>query len=695
MLHRGIFKSLFIVLFLCFFSFPVKAADPSPDNANQEKSKQTAQQHSVFENYASETLSHDSEAVRIEQFGYRQFMPSSDPFLLTNIMPVGPDYLLGPGDELHISIWGKISGEYRVPLDRDGKIVLPEFGVLHISGLTFEQARDYLNKELARYYKTSEVFMNVSVGTLRSMRVFVIGKASNPGSHVVSSMSTLINALYAADGPGKSGSMRDIQVKRGGKTIVHFDLYDFLIKGDKTNDIRLQPDDVVFIPQVGPLVAVSGSVKSPAIYELKDEKTIEDVVRLAGGFNDIAFTNRLRINRIVDNNRITVFEARLDEASSNKVKVRPGDIISIFPVVSEARTVKLYGAVQREGKYGVGDGLTIKELIALSGGLKYFAFTDDAEITRVTPTPKGPATTKIHINLDKALKGDPEHNISLKEDDFILVRAVPEWDLYKSVQISGQVKFPGTYTVMKGETVSSLINRAGGFTDKAYLKGAFFTRPSVRGAQQKQLDEAIDRAEFEFFSESAQNIQSAFSSEDAKQLQLASMAQRKSLLAKLKSAKANGRVYLNFEPFDKFKGSQYDIVLDEGDEIHIPERPMHVQVVGSVYNQMAFAYVPGATVYDYIKKAGGISKNADEDELYILKVNGTAISKHESSSWSVNWDSESGKWVTGFMSTRLDPGDTIVVPEDIEQVSWVREVKDLTQILYQIAVTAGVLIVAF
>lgn len=714
--HLGTFFRFFFIAFFFFCSFAMTAlaatetsqqpplspvTTPTAINTTETISPATApfrisseEQISVFENYVRETISPDSESAVLRQFGYELFK-SSIPLSPASIMPVGPDYLLGPGDELRISIWGKLNADHTILIDRDGKIILPSLGVLQIAGLTFAEAKSSIEKEFARYYMPSEVKINISVGALRSMRIFVVGKASKPGSYVVSSMSTLINALFAAEGPDKSGSLRNIQVKRGGKTIVNFDLYDFLLKGDKTKDIRLQPEDVVFIPSVGPLVAVAGFLKTPGIYELKDETAVLDVIAMAGGINDIAFKGRLRIYRVVGNNYNNIFETDLYSAMSSNVKVQPGDILSVFQIIPEKKVVRLSGAVQREGEFGVGDRLTVKELLSLSGGLKPFAYKNEAELTRVTPTSKGPETSKIRINLEKAINGDPEHNIVLKEDDYIMVRAVPEWDLYKNVKITGQVRFPGTYTIVKGETVSSVIERAGGITDKAYLKGALFTRPAVREAQQKQLEEAIDRLEHEVISESAQDLQSAISADEVKQMQIATMTQKNAFITKLRSAKAQGRLSINFEPFDRFKGSPNDIVLNEGDEITIPETPAQVQVIGSVYNQTAFVYKPGSTVYDYIKKSGGMTKNADEESIYVLKLNGTAIGTRESSSWSLRWDSENGGWVSGFMATQLDPGDTIVIPEDTEKIYWMKDIRDITQILYQIAVTAGVLIVAF
>lgn len=637
---------------------------------------------SVFEAYVNETAGPYTDIHKpLRQFGYDIFSRRAD-FDATRLMPVGPDYLLGPGDEIKVNIWGKVSANIAVPIDRDGMINLGEFGTLHMAGLTFSEAKDFLLQELSRYYKTSEVKMNVSLGALSSMRVFVVGKAASPGSYTVSSMSTLLNALITAGGPGRNGSLRDIKVIRNGQTVTVFDAYDLLLKGDKSKDIRLRPDDVIFIPSIGPMVAVSGFVKSPGIYEFKGEATLKDAIEISGGRSDLAFSGRARIDRISEDGRIISIESTLD-GNSNDMQLRPGDVISVFEAVLDKKVVMLAGAVKREGTYSVGEELTVKGLIGLAGGLKSYAYNKQAELTRVTPTPTGPETKKILINLDQALSGDPEHDLKLAENDYLFIRTVPEWELYRTVVISGEVRFPGTYTIEKGETINALISRAGGFTEKAYLNGAFFTRASVRTQQQLQIEEFANRLEYELISSSTESMAATLDPQAAAQLKIAS-EQKKALITKIRTAKATGRVAIELEPFDRFKGSPGDIALEEGDKLHIPENPAQVQVMGSVYNQTSFIYSPGSSVSDYLKKAGGFTRNADDDEMYILKVNGMAISKRNSSGW-----------LGGFNSKRLDPGDTIVVPEKIEKVVWLREVKDITQILYQIAVTAGVLIVAF
>lgn len=666
--HLVKFNAVAVVFFLLSGLLLVQTQAVAAENQPSEP----VAERSSFETYVL------SRGLELKQFGYELFRAAPSTFAPVESLPVGPDYVLGPNDEIRISLWGRLNAEHSLFIDREGKVKLPFAGVVTLAGLTFPEAKEFLHRELARYYNPNEVKMNVSMGALRSIRVFVVGKAVRPGSYTLSSLSTLINALFASGGPGKAGSMRDIQVKRGGHTITSFDLYDFLIKGDKTKDVKLEPEDVIFISTAGPLVALAGDIKTPAIYELKGETTLRQLLEMSGGLNETAFSGRLQVERISENSRSVVFETSLDKLKPEDFKIEPGDIIRFFPIVSDRKIVRIAGAVFRDGEYGIGSGMTVKELVEMAGGLTFNAYYEDAELTRIIPAQGGPETKKMHFNLQKALSGDKEHNINLEPNDFILVRPIPEWEMYRTVELRGEVRFPGIYTVMKGERLSSVIKRAGGFTDKAYVKGTVFTRASVRQMQQIRLDEAIDRLEQELLAHSVEAGQAVLGTEDVA-IQQSVLSRQRSLLAKMRAAKAQGRVIISKEGDGSPEDSYEDIVLEHGDVLSVPERPSQVQVMGSVYNQTAFLHKPDISVSGYIKKTGGLTRTADRGEIYILKVDGTA--------------KKAGGW--GFDSASLDPGDTIVVPQEVEKTFWLREVKDITQILYQIAVTAGVLIVAF
>jgi protein involved in polysaccharide export with SLBB domain len=755
----------------------------------EDKSKSMLEEDALAQDFQTDDivfLSKGKAKLKLKRFGYNLFTPPSN-FAPTTNVPVGPDYHLGPGDEIRLTIWGKFEGQWLATVDRDGNITLLKIGTIGVAGLTFKEVKDVLKKELSKYYTGFE--MNVSMGALRSIRVYVVGNAKKPGAYTLSSLSTLVNALFEAGGPGSTGSMRDIQVKRNGNNVTHLDLYDFLIYGDKQKDIRLMPEDVIYIPTVGPLVGIAGNVKNPAIYELKGETKISDLIALAGGLTTSAYLQRVQLERVYQNEVKIVIDTNLKEIENNKDKdivLKDGDLLKIFPIANlvvnavtlkgnvarpgtyqwfdgmkvsdiiknvdkdllpdtffdtayierfvppdfhreiisfslgkvlfdkdpkenkvlqpydninifskwdllEKPMVRITGAVNKPGTFEYREKMKVSDLVMLASGTKYFAYTKEAELTRVTPTQEGPKTEKIIFSPEKALEGDPEHNIKLQQDDYIFIRAIPEWDLYKTVQITGEVKFPGTYTIKKGERLSDLLKRAGGFTDKAYLTGAVFTRPSVKELQQRQIDELIDRLERELLSVSSATVATAITPEEAKIFQTET-EQKRQFLNRLRQVKALGRIVVRLDEPERLINTPYDIELEEGDSIYIPSKSSTIQVNGSVYNQTAFIYSPEKDLSDYIDLAGGYTENADKGNVFILKVDGSAV-KPGKGFFGIRWNKESKRWELG--GSQLEPGDTKVVPEKLTRIAWMKEIKDITQILYQIAVTAGVLIVAF
>jgi polysaccharide biosynthesis/export protein len=651
----------------------------TPETQEEETSATEITAHgettSVIERYVN-----DYAVSRVSQFGYSLFARSAAAFAPSGSVPVGPDYVIGPGDEIRINVWGKIEGVWSPVVDINGNISLPKIGVVGVTGLTFKQLQDFLKKELSQYYSGFE--MNVSMGALRTIRIYLVGNVRVPGAYTISSLSTLINGLFETRGPSRTGTMRDIQVKRNGKTILHFDMYDFLLSGDKTNDIRLMPEDIIYIPPIGDHVAIAGSVKNPAIYEMKGDMTALDLIKMAGGFNELVFNARLQVSRIVDNARTIVFES--DVPHAGEIKLQGGDIVNTYTVLSGKEIVKIAGAVANAGAYGFSEGMTIKDLISLSGGLIYSAYDETAELTRVTVTNKGPVTEKITIKLKDAIEGKTESNITLQQNDYLFVRNVPDWRLYRAVTISGEVNFPGTYTIEKGELLSSLIQRAGGFTKDAYLNGTIFTRGSVRARQQETINEMVDRLERELAAQGTAEIASTLSEESAKVLST-ELGQKRQFIEAMRGLKAKGRIVIKLASPDKLKGTPDDISLEEGDSIYIPEDPRMIYTIGSVYNQSAFIYDKQKDVSDYIQLSGNYTETADKGKVYLIKANGSAINPGGGGFLSRN----------NIASAKLQSGDSIIVPEKVEKSQWLMQVKDITQILYQIAVTAGVLIVAY
>ncbi|HWG18685.1 MAG TPA: SLBB domain-containing protein, partial [Acidobacteriaceae bacterium] len=293
-------------------------------------------------------------------FGATLFSSPPSTFAPVDDIPVTPDYVIGPGDELRLQIWGQVNQHGNFIVDRTGSISLPEVGTVHVAGLQFSQLEQFLRSQLTRVYRNFD--LNVNLGQLRSIQVFVVGQARQPGSYTISSLSTLLNALFASGGPLPQGSLRDIQVKRNGEIVTHFDLYDLLLRGDKSKDVVLQPGDVIFIPNVGPQVAVSGSVSTPAIYELRGETTIAQALALAGGLTNTAASSRLRVERIANHTERSMAEFALDAA--NTAPALDGDIITADSIVSRFKdAVTLRGNLANPGRYQWREGMRISDLI--------------------------------------------------------------------------------------------------------------------------------------------------------------------------------------------------------------------------------------------------------------------------------------------------------------------------------------------
>ena len=293
-------------------------------------------------------------------FGADLFNSTPSTFAPVDNIPVTPDYVIGPGDELRLQIWGQVNQHGSFLVDRTGSISLPEVGTIHVAGLHFSQLTDFLRSQIGRVYRNFD--LNVNLGQLRSIQVFVVGRARQPGSYTIGSLSTLLNALFASGGPLPQGSLRDIQVKRNGETITHFDLYDLLLHGDKTKDVRLEPGDVIFIPDVGPQVAVLGSVTSPAIYELRGEKSFNQVVALAGGLTNAASGSRIHVERI--SNHSDRSEIDVDLAASDSATVQDGDIVKVVSIIDRFQNaVTLRGNVANPGRYMWHQGMRVSDLI--------------------------------------------------------------------------------------------------------------------------------------------------------------------------------------------------------------------------------------------------------------------------------------------------------------------------------------------
>lgn len=723
-----------------------------------------------------------AEREMIEQFGYNFFKKSPTGVTSQLDVPVSTEYVIGIGDRLVITVWGSIDGSYTLEVNRSGEILLPKVGPIKVAGVPYGQLSQVIRANLAKVFKDFQ--LNVNIGSVRLIKVFIVGEVESPGDYNLSSLTTVLAALANAGGPTRNGTLRNIQIKRGGTLLENVDLYDFFLRGDKSRDLRLQSGDTLFIPQIGAVAAISGNVRRPAIYELKTEKTLKDLIDLAGGINSSGFLQRVQVSRVEEHDRKMVSDFSLDPKITGKsvdeltsqvplkdmdsVKVsrinsllrnyvrlegyvlRPGDyalssgmhisdlltrdnilpeyfaesaqLIRLTPpdlhpeafIFSPAKAiagdgahnlllkefdkikifarsemeeipkVRIYGEVQKPGEYRLYNGMTVRDLLILAGNPKRTAYLKQAEITRIKKDGEAVSSYSININIDDALKGVPESNIVLHPYDDFAVRKIPNWAdrTEKYITLKGEFVFPGVYPIYRGEKLDSVIRRAGGFTEKAYLPGAKFTREHIREMQQQRMEEVLAREEVALAKKQAELSSVAASKDEIDATKAALEGMMKSIDI-LKKKKAEGRMVINLPPLEQLKDSDYNFEVMGGDSLEINIDPKMISVVGQVYNPNTFIYTNGESVADYLAKSGGFTRDAETADAYVIKSDGTVVSRQMTTGFF---------GIGSFMSKNMDSGDTLVVPQKLERIAWIRELKDVATIIGQLALAAGVII---
>jgi protein involved in polysaccharide export with SLBB domain len=576
-----------------------------------------------------------------------------------------------------------------------------------------------------------KVFTNfnasATLGRLRGIQIYVVGQALQPGTFNLSSLSTLVNALFASGGPNANGSMRNIQLKRAGKTITTLDLYDFIARGDKTHDLPLMSGDVIVIPPVGPRVAVTGALDNAAVYELKDGSlvtTIGEILDLSGGISALASTRKALIERIAPekNPPRQIQDIALD-VQGLKQPLRDGDVLTLLGISPAfANAVTLQGTVAAPLRYRWFEGMKILDLIPERDALitsDYYkrknllvqnnVVAKDAG-ANVADRIRGIAdqinweyaviermdksrlrTDLIPFNLGKAvLQRDPTHNLTLQAGDVVTILnqkdlRLPQDRQTRLVRVEGEVAAPGIYHATPGETLPQLIRRIGGLTPQAYLFGSEFNRESVRVRQQENLDILTRKLEAQSQSQSANVISNR--SVDAVQAQLLQQQQQiqiRGQIERLKSLKSNGRMALELDPQSQSLASLPALALEDGDRILIPAAPGFVSAFGSVNNENVFIYKSGKTVADIIKSAG-LTEDAEPGQAFVLRADGSVISNRD----------RGGLFGASFESLQVMPGDTLVVPAQIDRESrynfFVRSAKDFTSILANFGLGAAAL----
>jgi protein involved in polysaccharide export with SLBB domain len=338
-------------------SNPGQKLSPNPLNPSEmRQAKLPPRPETEFEQMVA-----DSAGRALPLFGQSLFVQPPSTFAPMDLLQVPGDYIIGPGDELQVRIWGQVEADLRVIVDRSGQVYIPQVGQISVAGIHYGDLEPHLKREISKIFRNFSLTANV--GRLRSIQVLVVGHARYPGTYTISSLSTLINAIFASGGPAPQGSLRHIEVRRDGATITDFDFYGLLLEGDKSKDVRLQPGDVIYFPHVGPLVAISGSVNTPAIYEMKDNSSLNDLIAIAGDLSTVADTSKIVIDRLVDHEARKTLEFPYDERS-RVLPLQDGDIVRVFSILSRFDdTVTLRGNVSNPGRYPWKPGMRVRDLI--------------------------------------------------------------------------------------------------------------------------------------------------------------------------------------------------------------------------------------------------------------------------------------------------------------------------------------------
>lgn len=719
----------------------------------------------------------------LKAFGYDLFDNAPSTFAPVTEVPVPADYVVGPGDELTIQLYGSQNRMLRLTVNREGAINFPELGPIRIGGLTFNAARQAIEVRVSQ--QMIGVQASVTMGETRTIRVLVTGEANQIGYYTVSGLATMTTALYASGGVKPIGSLRDIQLKRQGQVVRRLDLYDLLIRGDTRDDARLLPGDTIFIPPIGATVAVEGEVKRPAVYELREEATVEEVIQIAGGLTAEADATRVSLTQVDQARRRVVLDVNLTQPASSGRKVgngavlrvarlrpqiddgvelvgevhRPGpvawrdglrltdvigsidelkpgadqryvlirretgsdrrvstisvdlaralaapgspadvqlaprDLIRVFdlssprdhiikPLLEEIRLqsdlarptelVSIGGKVKVPGDYPLETGMRVSDLLRAGGNLDSSAYGESAELTRYTVAVDGARQTElISVDLGAVRRGDVAADILLQPYDSLMIKETPDWTGQESVVLRGEVRFPGTYNIRRGETLRQVLERAGGLTPLAFPEGSAFTRRDLRELEQEQLDRLAERLRADV---AALALQAANAGQSAATDALQS---GQSLLSQLQGARATGRFVIDLPGLlSSEPGSVKDVLLRNGDELIIPKRRQEVSVIGEVQNATSHLFQANLKRDDYILLSGGTTRKADKGRIYVVRADGSVANRP-------------GSLLRRNFDVAIRPGDTIVVPMNTERMPRLPFWQAVTQILYNVAVSVA------
>ncbi|MFM9900603.1 MAG: SLBB domain-containing protein [Polaromonas sp.] len=619
-------------------------------------------------------------------------------------MTVPADYRVGPGDELVIRAWGQIDIDFEGQIDRSGHIFIPKVGQIMVSGMSLKDVTEQVRASVQKIFKNFE--LTVTLGGLRQIQFYVMGFVKQPGVYLTASTSSALHGLMTSGGVLPYADLRHIELRRGGVAVATIDAYRFLMDGDKSNDPQLLPGDVLYVPAGKAFAAVAGSVRRAAVYHLTDTTTVGDLVKASGGLGFSDNLPAVRIERLEAGRR--VIEQATYSAVFAKRVVKDGELYMFLPVSPRIdNAVTLRGYVATPMRQAWRPGMRVSDLVGSRDNLVRLATwaqrnerdtlvklgdaSRDNELKRDFPDVEwdyaaiervdsiGLAASIKTFSLLKALSKEPADDIELQPGDAVVIYArsdfrQPQSKKLRLVKVEGEVNAPGVYPVEPGETLSAALVRAGGLTRQAYVFGTVFTRSSARRSEEERLRQAADRVEQDYLRYLAGRARNSVSQEEAS-IGASEMDAVRTLVSRLRSAPAMGRIPLTMGVYKDADAVFPVISLEDEDAVFIPHRPATVTIVGAVFQEGSLLWSTGWTVSSYVDGAGGLRPHANKSNMVVIRADGTV--------------SRVGGWMAG--RTEVHPGDTIVVPEDVSSPGLTRIFRDWSQIFYQLGLGTAAL----
>ena len=772
---------------------------------------------------------------KVRPFGYELFSGVPNTFAPATDIPVPGDYVIGPGDNIRIQLFGNQNETFTLLVSRDGTVNFPKLGPISTNGLRFDELQSMIEGRVSK--EMIGTTASVTLGRLRSMRVFVLGDVRRPGSYTVSSLSTMTHALFVSGGVSAVGSLRRVQLKRSGQVVQTLDLYRFLLGGDSSNDVRLQPGDVVFVPPVASRVIVEGEVKRPAIYELSGERSLADAIALAGGRLASSDQTSIEVERVTPSAERQVLNFDIAKAADLAALIRDGDVVRVRKIARQiSNEIRVTGYVKYPGSYPWSESRDLASVLELAGvresdmqaeiylplgaiertdaktGIRGFVAFNVANALSSTGVPlllqpndvvivfgrediaylssrdvestlegktvgaaktcEGLVELKRIVNSQRAVRflralaseslrlqktvrsraecpeifqevpralpylldksvgvygevvrpgifpvsdgtsielllqavAGPTSESDSRNVEYVSYedalssgkakyetldlsvaatrqRPIVAGDVFNfralyldqeigSVRLIGEVRFPGTYSVMRGETMSQIIARAGGLTDNAYPYGAVFTRESARTAEEASYKRAANELQEAVVTVVTSGTLNGDVSSTAAFLD--------GVIKRLQNAQAAGRVVVQADPAILRLRPEQDVLMEAGDALLIPKRPSSVSVAGQVLNPGSQIFVAGNSAAEYIEHAGGLGQAADRKRSFIVFPNGEA-KPLKLSSWN-------------FEKQDVPPGSLIIVPRNAAPLNKLLLSERLLSIFSSLAISTAALV---